>query len=156
METTVGDHPPVPLKQLHVLPGNCEPILTKMVTTLVSMKVGDQAKVSFSDSGDLAEFIGLSDARSFDLVILALNNLLLKNNDRSGSRIDRDSKAIERIKSRGNARVIALSALCDGPEFPDRVSLSHVDFFFTMPFQPAETRAAIRRCLSLEKSRRNP
>ena len=89
----------MPLKELHLLVGNCELPLTAIMTFLVRKEIGDEAKESFSDTGDLAQFIVHDDARNYDLVILVLNNILCENMDENrGSRIDRAIRAIERIK----------------------------------------------------------
>ena len=115
---------------------------------LVTKEIGDEVKVSFSDTSDLAEFIALGDARNYHLVILILNNLLCGDRNDGGSRIDQAIKAIEQIKSRWNSRVIALSGFSDGPEFPGRVLSSGADYFLTLPFQHTEFRAALRGCLT--------
>ena len=64
-----------PLKEFHILIGNCELPVTVEFTIVISKMVNDQDKFSFTDTGDLAEFITLSEARTYDLFILVFNNL---------------------------------------------------------------------------------
>src|SRR6266536_4701644 len=114
------------MKESHILIGNCEIPVTKEITILISSVVGDKTKVSFTDTGDLAEFIALSKAGCYDLFILILNNLRW-NGD--GSRMDKGIEVIERIRSRGNAGVIALSCWWKGTEFPDKIRRAGADYF---------------------------
>src|SRR5437867_1519066 len=136
------------MKEIHILIGNCEIPVTKQMTILISSVVGDTAKVSFTDTGDLAEFIALSEAGSYDLFIMILNNLRWNG---AGARIDRAIEVIERIKSRENAGIIALSCYYDRPDFPDRVRHAGADCFLTLPFEIPDFRAAVRTCLRLDE-----
>ena len=56
----------VPLKEFRILIGNCELPVTVQMTILISKMVNDQDKFSFTDTGDISEFIALSEARSYN------------------------------------------------------------------------------------------
>ena len=88
------------------------------MTILISKMVNDQDKFSFTETGDLAEFFALSEARSYDLFILVFNNLCW---NAAGSRNDKAVEVIQGIKSRGSAGVIALSCWWKEAEFPDKI-----------------------------------
>ena len=140
-------HLQVPLKEFHILIGNCELPVTVQMTLLISKMLNDQAKFSFTDTGDLAEFIALSEAGSYDLFILVFNNVSWNG---AGSRNDKAIEVIERIKSRGSAGVIALSCWWKETEFPKKVRRAGADFFFALPFEIPDFLQAVRKCLRLE------
>ena len=98
-----------PLKEFDILIGNCQLPVTVEMTILISKMVNDQDKFSFTDTGDLADFIALTEARTYDLFILVFNNVRWNG---AGSRNDKAIEVIERIRSRRNAGVIALSCWC--------------------------------------------
>ena len=135
------------MKEIRILVGNCEIPVTKQLTILISSEIGDKAKVSFAETGNLAEFIALGEARAFDLFILVFNNLRWCG---TGSRNDRAIEVIERIKSRGKAGVIALSCWWKDIEFPDKVRRAGADCFLTLPFEIPDFREAVRTCLRLD------
>ncbi len=137
----------VPLKEFHILIGNCELPVTVQMTILISKMVNDQDKFSFTDTGDLAEFIALSEAGSYDLFILVFNNVSWNG---AGSRNDKAIEVIERIRSRGNAGMIALSCWWKETEFPDKIRRAGSDFFFALPFDIPDFLQAVRKCLRLE------
>jgi hypothetical protein len=114
-----------PLKEFHILIGNCELPVTVQMTILISKMVNDQNKFSFTDTGELAEFIVLSEAGSYDLFILVFNNLRWSG---VGSLNDKAIEVIERIRSRGNAGAIALSCWWKETEFPDKVHRAGANF----------------------------
>ena len=87
----------VPLKEFHILIGNCELPVTVQMTILISKMVNDKDKFSYTDTGDLAEFITLSEAGSYNLFILVFNNVRWNG---AGSRNDKAIEMFERIKSR--------------------------------------------------------
>ncbi len=101
----------LPLKEFNILIGNSEISVTKVITLLTPHLIRDEVKLSFTDTGDLAEFITLSEAGSYDLFILILNNLRWPENH-PGARIFKAIETIEQIRSRGNTRVIAISGYC--------------------------------------------
>src|SRR5437667_12865773 len=54
------------LQEFLILIGNCELPVTVQMTILISKMVNDQHKFSFTDTGDISEFIALSEARSYN------------------------------------------------------------------------------------------
>ena len=87
------------LKEFHILIGNCELPVTVQMTILISKMVNDQDKFSYTNTGELAEFIALSETRSYDLFVLVFNNVQWSG---TGSRNDKALEVIKRIRSRGN------------------------------------------------------
>jgi hypothetical protein len=121
------------------------------MTILISKMINDEAKFSFTDTADLAEFIALSKAGSYDLFILVFNNVRWNG---AGSRNDKVIEVIERIRSRGNAGLIALSCWWKEAEFPDKARRAGGDFFFALPFQTPDFLQPVRKCLSLDPAQR--
>ena len=135
------------MKEFRILIGNCEPPVTVEFTIVISKMVNDEDRFSFTDTGDLAEFIALSEARTYDLFILVFNNVRWNG---AGSRNDKAIEVIERIKSRGNAGMIALSCWWKETEFPDKVRRAGADFFLALPFETLDFLQAVRKCLRLD------
>ena len=135
-----------PLKEFHILIGNCELAVTVQMTILISKMVNEEDKFSFTDTGDRAEFIALTEARTYDLFILVFNNVRWNG---VGSRNDKAIEMIERIRSRGNAGVIALSCWWKETGFPDKVRRAALTFSL-----PCLSRSLIlckvRKCIRLD------
>src|ERR1041384_5964994 len=134
IEAASGDTLVLPLKEFNILIGNSEIPVTKAITLLTPHLIRDDVKLSFTDTGDLAEFIRLSEAGSYDLFILILNNVRWPE-DRPGARIFKAIETIEQIRSRGNTGVIAISGYCLGQEFSDKVRQAGADYFLTLPLE---------------------
>jgi hypothetical protein len=91
----------VSLKEFDILIGNCELPVTAEFTILISKVINDQDKFSFTDAGDLSEFMLLSEALAYDLFILVFNNVRWNG---AGSRNDKAIEVIERTRGRGTGR----------------------------------------------------
>jgi hypothetical protein len=132
------------IREINVLIGSSEASYTRTVKRIIKHLFG-QASVELVVSSQLDDLPLHAIWKKFDLAVIFPENLLTSAGANPG-RIERVVSVLPALKSGSVRRLIALSAHCPGPDFPDQVRRAGANYFLRLPYNLAEFEAALAVC----------
>jgi hypothetical protein len=140
--------PELKKRQLEVVIGNSEDVITEYIAECVKRVIEDKYDLkvrSFFCGEDLLEQAKNSAA---DIFIIVINNITFRSVYPPQEHLQYSIQLITQIKTIYHVPIIALSGLSD-PSLVMRSKIAGADFFFPMPFKPDTFMEAIEKCLDM-------
>lgn len=130
---------------MHVLIGNCDPVMTKCIAHLVYKAIEGKYVLKVTSTYYAKELLEHAQNHTFDLFILVLNNIVFPSgNLPPGLRIARSVQLITHFRIFYQKPVITLAG---DPSLEEKAKIAGAAFFFPLPFNPREFMDAVSQLL---------
>ncbi len=136
-------------QQINVLVGNHQLMLVEGFTALIEKAIGDKYDIKVMQAVYVDELLELVQNHSFDMFILVLNNIIVRNETiPAGGRIERILQIVNYLKTTYNKPIITFTGWPkDDPNFSKKAKSAGADFFFFLTADGNDVVNAIRKCL---------
>ncbi|MBI4245048.1 MAG: hypothetical protein HY606_13235 [Planctomycetes bacterium] len=135
-------------RQVEVLIGNDEPLLTDAFSEFIKKVIKDKYDLKVRSAFYGEDLLELAENSAVDIFILVLNNIMFRPDYPLQERLENSLQLITQIKTTYGRPVISLSGLIEDSSLIARAKLS-ADFFFPLPFEPDAFMEAIEKCLDM-------